>query len=93
MPEISTQNKKNGNIIIENRQKFTASAIRDVESFSPEKIVLLTENSVLTVTGNDMKVKKLSTESGDVYIEGEINGCVYQKGKGEKEGFLKRVLK
>ena len=40
-----------------------------------------------------MKVKKLSTESGDVYIEGEINGCVYQKGKGEKEGFLKRVLK
>ncbi len=93
MAEISTQNKKNGNIIIENRQKFTASAIRDVESFSPEKIVLLTENSVLTVTGNDMKVKKLSTESGDVYIEGEINGCVYQKGKGEKEGFLKRVLK
>ena len=84
MAEISTQNKKNGNIIIENRQKFTASAIRDVESFSPEKIVLLTENSVLTVTGNDMKVKKLSTESGDVYIEGEINGCVYQKGKGEK---------
>ena len=93
MPEISTQNKKNGNIIIENRQKFTASAIRDIESFSPEKIVLLTENSVLTVTGNDMKVKKLSTESGDVYIEGEINGCVYQKGRGEKEGFLKRVLK
>lgn len=93
MAEISTQSKKNGNIIIENRQKLTASAVRDVESFSPEKIVLLTQNSVLTVTGSNMKVKKLSTESGDVYIEGEINGCVYQKGRGEKEGFLKRVLK
>ena len=93
MAEISTQNRKNGNIIIENRQKLTASGVRDVESFSPEKIVLLTENALLTVTGNDMKVKKLSTESGDIFIEGEIGGCVYQKGRGEKEGFLKRVLK
>lgn len=93
MAEISTQSRKNGNIIIENRQKLTASSIKDVESFSPEKIVLLTENDLLTVTGKDMKVKKLSTESGDIYIEGEICGCVYQKGRGEKEGFLKRVLK
>lgn len=93
MAEISTQNKKNGNIIIENRQKITISAVRDVESFAPEKIVLLTENAVLVVTGSDMKVKKLSTESGDIYIEGEISGCVYQKDRGDKESFLKRVLK
>ena len=40
-----------------------------------------------------MKIKKLSTENGDIFIEGEINGCVYTKGKGDKESFLKRVLK
>ncbi|MBQ8807829.1 MAG: sporulation protein YabP [Clostridia bacterium] len=91
MTEITT--KKTGNIIIENRQKFTAGGIRDVESFSPEKIVLLTEGSLLTVTGNAMKVKKLSTESGDIFIEGQINGCVYSQSRGEKESFLKRVLK
>lgn len=90
---MTSQGKKNGNVIIENRQKITVSAVRDVESFTPEKILLITENAVLTVTGSNMKVKKLSTESGDVYIEGEIDGCVYQKGRGEKEGFLKRVLK
>ena len=38
-------------------------------------------------------MKKLSTENGDVFIEGEINGCTYSKGRGEKESFLKRVLK
>ncbi len=91
MGEISTG--KNGNIIIENRNRFTASGVKDVESFSPEKIVLITENAVLTVTGNNMKVKSLSTQNGDVYIEGEINGCVYSKERGEKESFLKRVLK
>lgn len=91
MTEIS--GKKTGNIIIENRQKLTAGGIKDIESFSPERIVLLTDGHNLTVTGNDMKVKKLSTDSGDIFIEGEINGCVYSVGRGEKESFLKRVLK
>lgn len=91
MTEIA--NKKTGNIIIENRQKLTAGGIRDVESFSPERIVLLTDSHLLTVTGNNMKVKKLSTESGDIFIEGEINGCVYSHGKGDRESFLRRVLK
>ena len=91
MAEISSS--KSGNIIIENRRKFTASGVKDVESFLPEKIVLITEDANLTVTGSGMKVKKLSTENGDVFIEGEINGCIYSKGKAERESFLKRVLK
>lgn len=91
MAEISSS--KNGNIIIENRKKLTASGIKDVESFLPEKIVLVTDDANLTVTGNGMKVKKLSVENGDVLIEGEISGCVYSKGRGDRESFLKRVLK
>ena len=91
MTEIS--GKKMGNIIIENRQKLTAGGIKDIESFSPERIVLITDSHLLTITGSNMKVKKLSTDTGDVFIEGEINGCVYSVGRGEKEGFLKRVLK
>ena len=91
MGEISLA--KNGNIIIENRKKLTASGVKDVESFSPEKIVLETENATLTVSGAEMKVKKLSVETGDIFIEGQINGCVYSKGKTSGEGFLKRVLK
>lgn len=93
MAEITTSIKKAGNIIIENRQKFTASGICDVENFSSDKIILLTTDSILTVTGSGMKIKKLSTENGDIFIEGEINGCIYTKGKGDKESFLKRVLK
>lgn len=91
MGEISSA--KNGNIIIENRKKLTASGVKDVESFSPEKIVLETENAALTVTGTDMKVKKLSVETGDIFIEGQINGCIYSKGSADKESFLKRVLR
>ena len=90
---MTETNRKTGNIIIENRAKLTAGGVRDVESFSPERIVLITDNHLLTVSGRGMKVKKLSTESGEIFIEGEINGCVYSAGRGEKESFLKRVLK
>ncbi len=91
MGEISSAKK--GNIIIENREKLTASAVRDVEGFSPEKIVLVTEGASLIITGNAMKLKKLSTDNGEILIEGEISGCVYTKGHSERESFLKRVLK
>lgn len=86
-------NKKYGNIIIENRAKFTAGGVRDVESFTPEKIVLVTDGHLLTVTGKGMKVKKLSTDNGEISIEGEINGCVYSRGAGSRESILKKVLK
>ena len=91
MAEISSV--KNGNIILENRNKLTVSGVKDVDSFSPERIVIITENALLTVTGSEMKVKKLTTESGEAYIEGEINGCVYSSVKNPRESFFKRVLK
>ncbi len=91
MAEMTTG--KSGNIILENRRKLTASGVKDVESFLPEKIVLITEDANLTVTGNEMRVKNLSTQNGEILIEGDIDGCVYTKGRVQKESFLKRVLK
>ena len=84
---------KRGNLILENRQKLTVSGISDVESFDEAKIILVTNEGYLTVTGNGMRIKKLSAESGDAIVEGQINGCVYNDGRKEKESFLKRVLK
>lgn len=84
---------KRGNLILENRQKLTVSGISDVESFDEAKIILVTNEGYLTVTGNGMRIKKLSAENGDAIVEGQINGCVYSDGRKEKESFLKRVLK
>ncbi len=84
-------NRKNENLILENRKRLTITGISDVESFTTEKIVFITESGLLSVTGRELKVKKLSAENGDAIVDGQINGCVYSEGN--KEGFLKRVLK
>ena len=90
--EDCNEQKKRGNLILENRQRLSVSAIRDVESFDPMRIVLVTDDGLLTVTGKAMRVKKLSSESGEALIEGEIGGCVYSAGT-SREGFFKRVLR
>ncbi len=87
------QIKKKENLILENRRRLTITGISDVESFTTEKIIFVTESGGLTVVGKDMKVKKLSAENGDAIVEGEINGCLYTEGRKDKDGFLKRVLK
>jgi len=92
MEEKLIKNKR-GNLILENRQKLTVSGINDVESFDEGKIILLTGEGILTITGSGMHIKKLSAETQDAIIEGQINGCIYTDGKREKESFLKRVLK
>jgi len=92
MEEKLIKNKR-GNLILENRAKLTVSGINDVESFDEGRIILITDDGSLTVTGNNMHIKKLSAETGDAIIEGAINGCVYTDGRREKESFLKRVLR
>lgn len=93
MEEKQLTTKKSENLIIENRERLTASGILDVEAFSTEKIVLLTQSGTLTITGKNMRIKKLNSESKDTIIEGKIDGSVYTDGKTERESFLKRVLK
>ncbi len=90
--EACAECKNRGNLILENRRNLSVSAVRDVESFDTTRIVLITEDGILTVTGKQMRVKKLSSESGEAQIEGEIEGCVYSHAP-SGEGFFKKVFK
>lgn len=74
------------NVILENRKKLTISGTQDVESFDEEQIVLYTELGVLTVKGEGMHINSLSTQSGEVAIEGDINSLAYSDGNGASRG-------
>ena len=58
------------NVILENRKKLTLTGIKDVLSFDDEIIVLESELGLLNIKGRDLKVNKISVETGDVIIEG-----------------------
>ncbi len=84
------------NMILENRKKLTLSGIEDVDCFDEESITLFTDSCSLTIKGSGLHINKLSVETGDVSIEGQIDSLVYSDGDTGKTkglGFLARMFR
>lgn len=79
-------------VILECRKKATMTGISDVESFDEETVIAQSECGEITVHGHNLKISRLSVESGDMVVEGEIDSLVYAEGR-VKGGFLNRVFK
>lgn len=84
------------NIILENREKLNITGVLDVLSFDDQVVILETELGLLTVKGENIRINKLSLDSSEVTIDGEI----YQMAYSEKEsiekgggGFLNKIFK
>lgn len=73
------------NLILENKEKLTITGVRDVLSFDDQIVILDTELGMLTVKGENIKINKLSIDSGDVILEGEINNLNYSKDNFDKK--------
>lgn len=98
MAELKTQKstiKTPHNIIMENKEKLSLSGIVDVGSFDEEKIVVFTEDEMLTVCGSDLHIIKLSLDTGELSIEGEINSLIYSSDENPKNGgsFFAKLFK
>ena len=73
------------NIILENREKLTLSGVLDVLSFDDQVVIVQTELGLLTIKGERLKITKLSLDTADVIIDGEINNLAYSEKTLEKK--------
>lgn len=83
------------NLILENRSKLTISGVLDVLSFDDQLVVLETELGLLTIKGENIRINKLSIDTSEVIIEGEINNLGYSdKEIGNKSSsFISKIFK
>ncbi len=65
------------NLILENRNKLSISGVKDVLSFDDQVIIMETELGMLTVKGDNLKINRLSIDTSEVIVEGEINNLGY----------------
>ncbi len=80
------------NVFIENREKLSVTGVTDVDKFDEEGVTLYTSKGQMSVQGRDLQMTKLSLESGEVIIQGEISAVIY-KNSAEKGGFFARLVK
>ena len=83
------------NLILENRNKLSVSGVKDVLSFDDELVVIETDLGLLTIKGDNLKINKLSIDTGDVVVEGEISNLGYNNHskKNEEGGILSKIFK
>lgn len=72
------------NLILENREKLSISGVLDVLSFDDQVVIVETELGLLNVKGNNLRINKLSIDTSEVIIEGDIYSMVYSEKNAEK---------
>ena len=72
------------NLILENRGKLSVSGVLDVLSFDDQVVMIETELGLLTVKGENLRINKLSIDTSEVIVEGEISSLSYSESNQEK---------
>ena len=78
-------------LCMEGRTKAVITGVEDVDCFSGDMAVVITNMGEMTITGAGLKVARLDIQAGEVEIEGQIDGIDY--GAVKKGGFLSRLLR
>ena len=81
------------NIVLENRQKLSISGIIDVLSFDDQVIILETELDMLTVKGENLRINKLSIDTSEIIVEGEISALMYSDNKSSDKNKISLIGK
>ena len=88
-------NEKNiiQNIILESWEKLSVSGVLDILTFDEEEITLETELGQLNIRGENLKVEKLTVDTGEVVAKGTFDSIVYSKELPRRKGsFLKSMF-
>lgn len=64
-------------LTLDNRGVLTLTGVEDVSGFDEQTINIRVADSTLVVKGASLHISKLSLDSGDVVIDGQINSLQY----------------
>lgn len=74
------------NLVLENREKLSISGVLDVLSFDDQVVIVETELGLLNVKGENLRINKLSIDTSEVVVEGEIFSLSYSEKNLDKKG-------
>ena len=80
-------------LMLENRQGGRITGVKDVKSFDEKEILLFTQAGKLVIKGEQLHVKRLNLEKGEIDLEGRVdNLCYLSKNADNREKPLLRRL-
>lgn len=84
-------------LVIENREQIEITGVVHVDSFDDEEIIIETELGLLAIRGENLHIKHLNLEQGEVTVEGYVLEMAYAEDKGggrsRSKSLLERLFK
>ena len=66
-------------LTLNERKNLTMTGVTEVVSFEESAVVLRTGLGTLTVQGQELKLKTLSLEGGQMAVDGHISALIYEE--------------
>lgn len=73
------------------RRQLTMTGVSEVVSFDDTSVILRTELGMLTVQGQQLQLKTLSLDGGQVAVEGSVTALIYEEPR-TRSGFMGRLF-
>lgn len=77
---------------LDDRKKLTMTGVTEVVSFDENAVVLKTGLGTLLIQGQQLQLKTLTLEGGNVAVEGQIAALSYEEPR-QSGGWLSRLLR
>ena len=78
-------------LALDQRNNLTMSGVTEVVSFDENEVIVNTDLGRLTVLGQQLQLKTLSVEGGQIVVEGHITSLQYEEPR-QSGGWLRRLF-
>ncbi|MBQ2444140.1 MAG: sporulation protein YabP [Clostridia bacterium] len=79
-------------IIVENRSNISLTGITKMGSFDEQSVVAFTDYGEIHIRGSRLHISKLSLDTNEVDIDGELEAVIYVQNR-NSGGFFSRLFK
>lgn len=78
-------------LTLNDRRQLSMTGVSEVVNFDETAVVLRTQLGMLVINGQELQLKTLSPEGGQVEVEGNISALHYEEAR-SAGGWLRRLL-
>lgn len=78
-------------LVCENRERLEVTGVREVLAFDEESVTASTVMGELTISGEGLRLDRLSLDTGELSVRGRIDSAEFSD-RGTRGGFLARLF-
>lgn len=89
------KDNKGHSLVVENREQVALTGVKRVESFDPKEVILETELGILSIKGEQLGIKRLNLEEGQIDLQGHVVALSYQKSSNNtpRQGLMNKIFR